>query len=120
MGRILGTRYIKIASNKKIVEKKNETTQYMKPQHQNNTFIDRKQCSLASSRWKPLAEQCSITMILKINFSYPLLLFILNLSIQKNHLEEDPSRNEIFYRVFLHLTYSSLFLGLINIGLYYM
>jgi hypothetical protein len=31
------------------------------------------------------------------NFSYPLLLFILNLSIQKNNLEEDPSRSGSFY-----------------------
>jgi hypothetical protein len=39
---------------------------------------------------------------------------------QKNNLEEDPSRSRILYYIFLHLTYSSLLLGLINIILYYM
>jgi hypothetical protein len=46
-----------IAGNINIAENNNGTTKYMKPQHQNNTFIDRKQCSLASSRGKPPAEQ---------------------------------------------------------------
>jgi hypothetical protein len=44
----------------------------MKLQHQNNTFIDRKQCSLASSRRQPLAEQHSITIIPKKKLIIPL------------------------------------------------
>jgi hypothetical protein len=38
---------------------------------------------------------------------------------QKKNLEEDPSRSERFYWVFLHSTYSILLQGLINIDLYY-
>jgi len=41
--------------NINIVENNKRTTQYMKPHHQNNTFTDRKQCPLASSRGKPPA-----------------------------------------------------------------
>jgi hypothetical protein len=37
----------------------------MKPKHQNNTFIDRKKCSLASSTGQPPTEKHSITIILK-------------------------------------------------------
>jgi hypothetical protein len=37
----------------------------MKQQHQNNTFIDRKQGSLSSLREKHPAEKRSITIILK-------------------------------------------------------
>jgi hypothetical protein len=55
--------------NINIVENNSGTTQYMKPKHQNNTFIYRKQCSLASSRGKPPAEKCSITIILKKRLS---------------------------------------------------
>jgi hypothetical protein len=36
----------------------------------NNTFIERKQCSLASSRGKPPTEQSSITINLKTNISH--------------------------------------------------
>jgi hypothetical protein len=36
----------------------------------NNTFIERKQCSLASSRGKPPTEQSSITIILKTKISH--------------------------------------------------
>jgi len=39
---------------------------------------------------------------------------------QNNNLEEDLSRIGSFYYVLLPLTYSSLLLGLINIGLYHM
>jgi hypothetical protein len=38
---------------------------------------------------------------------------------QEKHLEEDPSRSESFYYVFLHPPYSILLKGLINIDLYY-
>jgi hypothetical protein len=41
--------------NINVVENNNITTNYVEPQHQNNTFIDRKQCSLSSSRGKPPA-----------------------------------------------------------------
>ena len=51
--------------NINIGENNNGTTQYMKQQHQNNIFIDRKQCSFASSRGQPPADQLSITIILK-------------------------------------------------------
>jgi len=69
---MLGTISIIIAENKNTAEDNNETTQYMKPQHQNNTFIDRKQCSLSSSRGKPLVEKCSITIIIKTKTSHAL------------------------------------------------
>jgi hypothetical protein len=58
-------------SDNKITKKNGNTTKnnsgtmnYMEPKHQNNRFIDRKQCSLASSRGTLLAEQRSITIIL--------------------------------------------------------
>ena len=38
---------------------------------------------------------------------------------QEKHLEEDTSRSGSFYQVFLHLPYSILLKGLINIDLYY-
>jgi hypothetical protein len=61
----------------------------MKPQHQNNTFIDRKQCSLASSRGKPPAEQRSITIILKTRLLMPSTPIYTKSIYQKNNLEED-------------------------------
>jgi hypothetical protein len=82
---LLGTRSIIIEEKRNIVENNsgitigngntaennNKTTNYMEPQHQNNTFIDRKQCSLASSRGKPPTEQSSITIILKTRLLMP-------------------------------------------------
>jgi hypothetical protein len=61
----------------------------MKPQHQNNTFIDRKQCSLASSRGQPLVEQSSITIILKTKLLMPSTPIYTKSIYQKNNLEED-------------------------------
>jgi hypothetical protein len=63
-GNVLGTRSIIIAEKRNIavnnnettiwnwntVENNNETTNYMEPQHQYNTFIDRKQHSLSPLR----------------------------------------------------------------------
>jgi hypothetical protein len=57
-------------------ENNNGTTQYMKPQDQNNTFIDRKQCSVASSRGKPPTEKFSITIILKTETSHALKSYL--------------------------------------------
>jgi hypothetical protein len=54
-----------------------EQQKYREPQPDNDTFIDRKLSSLASSRGKPPVEQCSFTIILQTTFSYLLLLFIL-------------------------------------------
>jgi hypothetical protein len=42
--------------NRNIVENNNGIEKYMDPQHRNHTFIDRKQCSLASLRGKPPVE----------------------------------------------------------------
>jgi hypothetical protein len=61
----------------------------MKPQHQTNTFIDRKQCSLSYSRGKPLVEQSSITIILKIRLCMPSIPIYTKSIYQKNNLEED-------------------------------
>jgi hypothetical protein len=61
----------------------------MKPQHQNNTFIDRKQCSLASLRGKPPTEQHSITIILKTKLLMPSTPIYTKSIYQKNNLEED-------------------------------
>ena len=44
----------------------------------NNTFIQRKKCSLASSRGKPPAEQSSIIIILKKTFLIPPTLIYTN------------------------------------------
>jgi hypothetical protein len=56
----------------------NGTTKYEKSNTRNNTFIQRKQCSLASSRGKPPAEQSSITIILKTRFLMPPTLIYTN------------------------------------------
>jgi hypothetical protein len=56
--------------NINIAGNNNGTSKQMDPQHQNNMFIDRKQCSLASLRGKPLAEKSYITKILKTRPSY--------------------------------------------------
>jgi hypothetical protein len=37
----------------------------------NNTFIDRKQCPLSSSRGKSLADKCSIRIIIKEKILIP-------------------------------------------------
>ena len=62
---------------------------YMEPQHQNNTFIDRKQCSLASSRGNPPIEQCSITIILKTKILMPSTPIYTKSIYHKNTIEED-------------------------------
>ena len=69
----------------------------MKPQHQNNTFIDRKQCSLVFSRGQPPVEQSSITIILKTKLLMPSTLIYTKSIYQKNNLEEDLSRSGSFY-----------------------
>jgi len=61
----------------------------MKPQHQNNTFIDRKQCSLASLRGQPPAKQHSITIILKKKLLMPSTPIYTKSIYQKKNLEED-------------------------------
>jgi hypothetical protein len=61
----------------------------MKPQHQNNTFIDTKQCSLVSLRGKPSAQQSSITIILKKKLLVPLNHIYTKSIYQNNNLEED-------------------------------
>ena len=57
-------------NNNKEQKYSRRTTKYMEPQHQNNTFNDKKQCSLATSRGKPPTEQISITINLKTNPSH--------------------------------------------------
>jgi hypothetical protein len=54
-----------------------EQKKYREAQPYNDTFIDRKLSSLASSRGKPPVEKIYFTIILQIYFSYLLLLFIL-------------------------------------------
>jgi hypothetical protein len=61
-----------------IAENNRGTTKYMEPQHQYDTFIDRKQCSLSSSKGKPLAEKIFITLILKTSFLIPPTLIYTN------------------------------------------
>jgi hypothetical protein len=70
----------------------------MKPQHQNNTFIDRKQCSLASSRRKPLVEKRFITIILKIRLLMPSNPIYTKYIYQKNNLDEDLLETEASIR----------------------
>jgi hypothetical protein len=108
---MLGTRSIIIAKNRNtaknnsgiatknrnIAENKNGTTNYMEPQHQNNTFFDRKQCSLASSRGKPPTKDRFITIILKKRLLMPSTPSYTIFFYQKDNLEEDLSRNESFY-----------------------
>ena len=60
----------------------------MKPQHQNNTFIDRKQCSLVSSRGKPLGEEIFITKNFKTKLPMPSTLIYTKSIYQNNNLEE--------------------------------
>jgi hypothetical protein len=55
----------------------------MKSHNQNNTFIDRKQFSLSSSRGKPPPEKSSITIILNSKILMP------SNPIYTNNLEED-------------------------------
>jgi hypothetical protein len=61
----------------------------MKPQHQNNTFIDRKKCSLASLRGKPPIEKHSITIIIYTKNCIPSTPIYAKYINQKNNLEED-------------------------------
>jgi len=56
----------------------------------NNTFIQRKQCSVASSRGQPPSEQRSIKIILKTSFLVPPTL------IYTNYIFKECSRGRSF------------------------
>jgi hypothetical protein len=62
---------------------------YMETQHQNNTCIDRKQCSLASSRGKPPAEKSSIIIILEKKILIPSIPIYTKPIYHKRNIEED-------------------------------
>jgi hypothetical protein len=63
----------------------------------NDTFIQREQSSLASSRGKPPAKQRYITIILKTNTSHASYSYLYQFYILKNLLVDDLSRSESFY-----------------------
>ena len=86
----------------------------------NRTLITESNVHLPLRGGQPPTEQSSITIISKTKLPMPSTPIYTKYVYQKNNLEEDPSRSRSFYQVFLHLTYSSLLLGLINIDLYYM
>jgi hypothetical protein len=75
----------------------NGTTKYENNNTINNTFIQRKQCSLTSSRGQPAAKQSSILIILKTKLLMPLTLIYTKSIYQQNNLKEDRYRRGSFY-----------------------
>jgi hypothetical protein len=70
--KLLRNKSIIIAENRNTSEINNRRTKYKEPKHQNNTLIDRKQCSLVALRGKPPTKQRSITIIVKKKTSHAL------------------------------------------------
>jgi hypothetical protein len=73
----------------------------------------------ASSRGQPHVEQSSITIISKLGFSYPRLLFILNMSIKRSIsrkilLEEEASIRSSYIQLILFYCKALLILTFIT------
>jgi hypothetical protein len=65
----------------------------MEPKHQNYTFIDKKQCSLPSSRGKTSLEKSSITIIFQEKILIPSTLIYI-----KSIYPKKQSRGRSFYK----------------------